>query len=426
MIKKILKIILVIIIILLVYLLIRGVYHKVKCSDNICQKWEQQKASCQKDCAPNKGKSVFQDENCKVKSIVKIRPGSFPRTSPQGKITFTNELNKQSEVYTMNSDGSNIQCITCDKEALKTTRNRGQSAWSPDGKYIIFTAETIKYPRKGIGTTARPGIGRNHNIWITKADGSAFWQMTDYPDNWGILEPFFSFDGTMVTWGEEFSMEKYPNGKPGADKHPGCWWGWESFIFRKGEELCIWRAKYGKISYDATGNPIITDLKTLNPPNNFTMIETEGFTFDNKGFIYSYVDLDQTPDGRGLWPDIYTTDLNGNNLKQITKTPQAEEEIAYSPDGKKIAIKIMDKYPATNDEIWLMDPDGSNMIQITHFNTKGYPEYDPNSQHNTEQSWDPTGKYIYVGHVSNTKSLGPNLPSDIYKIEFAGPCGKQN
>ena len=372
-------------------------------------------------------KPVGSEDPCKVVSVEKTAVnGSFPRTSSQGKITFTDEVNDQFEVFTMNADFSNIQCLTCGKAALANTRHRGQSAWSPDGKYIIFGAESAKYPRKGIGTTARPGIGRNYNVWIAKADGSAFWQITDYPDNWGMIEPYYSFDGTMITWGEEFMMEKYPNGKPGVDKHPGCWWGVESFSLRKGEELCIWRAKYTKITYDASGKPIVADIKTVNPPANFTMVEPEGFTFDNKGFIYSYSDLTKSPDGTELWPDIYTTDLNGGNLKQITNTPQVEEEIAYSPDGKKIAIKIMDKYPATNDEIWLMNPDGSNLVQITHFNTPGYPEYDTLAKHNEEQSWDPSGAAIYMSHVSSEETSGPHINGDIYKIKFAGACGKQN
>jgi predicted Holliday junction resolvase-like endonuclease len=388
-------------------------------------------------------KPITKQDPCKVESVTKIRPGSFPRTSPQGKITFTNEVNDQFEVFTMNADFSNIKCLTCGKAALVNTRNRGQSAWSPDEKYIIFTAENASIPRKPetyqLDSSTRPGIGRNFNIWIMTSDGNKFWQLTNYPENWGVIEPYFSYDGNMITWGEEFMMNKYPSGKnqgeskwPSDPKysigHPGCYWNSQNLKYRKGEELCIWRTKYGKINYDTTGKPIITDLKIVNPPANFTMVEPQGFTFDNKGFVYSYSDLTKSPDKTEFWPDLYTTDLNGGNLKQLINTPQIEEEIAYSPDGKKILIKRMDKYPGTNDEIWLMNADGSNMTQLTHFNTPGYPEYDQNAKQNTEQSWDPSGKSFVMGHVSSTGlgAGGANLPSQLFRITFAGACGKQN
>jgi Tol biopolymer transport system component len=334
-------------------------------------------------------------------------------------------VNDQYEVFTMNSDGSGDKCMTCGKRELSNVRFRGQSAWSPDEKYIVFTGEASKYPRKGTGTTTRPGIGRNHNVWLMTADSSRFWQLTDYPENWGVIEPYFSHDGSMLSWGEEFMMEKYPNGKPQIDKHPGCYWGPQNLIFRKGEELCIWRIKYGKISYDNTGKPAISDLINVNPPENFTMIEPGGFTPDDKGFIYSYADLKDSPDGRGLWPDIFTTDLTGGNLKQLTKTPQIEEETAYSPDGKKIVVKRANKYPAAdnNDELWIMDSDGNYLVQLTHFNDIGYPEYDPKSKQNAEHSWDPSGKAIYVGHVSDNGANGTELPGIIYKINFVGNCG---
>ena len=92
----------------------------------------------------------------------------------------------------MKPDGSDITCLTCGKAALSKCGHRGQPFWHPGGDYTTFTAENDMYPRKGNGTSARPGIGRNHNVWIMTSDGKRFWKMTDYEENWGAIEARFS------------------------------------------------------------------------------------------------------------------------------------------------------------------------------------------------------------------------------------------
>ena len=221
-------------------------------------------------------------------------------------------------------------------------------------------------------------------------------------------------------------MEKYPQGKPGVDTHPGCYWGNENLTYRKGEELCSWRVKYAIITFDGSGNPTLSNITTVNPPYNFTLIESNGFTPDDSGFIGTYADLSQTG-GRGLSGDIYTWDINGDNLTQLTHTPkEPDEDPYYSPDGKKIAWKQLPKYPAVNnDDLYLMDADGSNQVQLTHFNDPGSPEYDPDARQNTEETWCPDGTCIVIGHVSSKQNGGPHIPSTLYKLTFEGACGKE-
>jgi hypothetical protein len=379
-----------------------------------------------------------------------IVQGSFPRWSETANlITFTQEINNQFEVFTMSPDGSGVTCLTCGKSALATTRHRGQSAWHPNGTYIVFTAESAAYQRVGDGTTARPGIGRNHNVWLMTSDGQKFWQLTDYPENWGVIEPFFSHDGSMLHWCEEYQMEEYPQGKPGVDTHPGCWWGTENLTYRKGEELCSWRVKYAPISFDGNGDPVISgntlplaieasqtlpNVTAINPPDNFTLIESNGFTPDDRGFIGAYCDRRLTG-GRCLSCDIYTWDLSGNNLKRLTwKATNAHEDPYYSPDGKKIAFKCIPGGYAQGepDEYWLMDAEGTSQenecgdVQVTHFNAPGYAEYDAISKQNTEETWCPDGTCLVIGHVSSLQERGPHIPSILYKLSFTGSCGTGN
>lgn len=71
--------------------------------------------------------------------------------------------------------------------------------------------------------------------------------------------------------------------------------------------------------------------------------------------------------GKYVWPiystfDIYTADLQGNILKQITTEPGYDAEATVSPDGKKIVFTS----DRTGDlELYTMNIDGSDIQQIT-------------------------------------------------------------
>jgi Tol biopolymer transport system component len=368
--------------------------------------------------------------------VEKIGVGSFPKICPETDlITFTHERDEQFEVYVMRMDGTDLRCVSCDQPALEQTRHRGQSDWHPSCDYITFTAETAKYPRLGNGTSTRPGIGRNHNVWIMRADASAFWQITDYPENWGAIQPHFSHDGTKIFWNEEFLMEKYPEGKgadepkwptdpPSAMGHPGCYWGSENWTWRIGEELCNWRVKTATLSF--SGGPVLGNIKTVDPPDGFTLIESNGFLPADNGYVYGYADLSRAPDGRGLLPDIYVSDLEGGNLRQLSNNNWVEEDFYFSPDGRKILHKKARAYPAgqrNGDDLYLMDADGGNVLRVTHLKDPESNQYIPDSQQTTESTWCSDGTCAVFGHVVSAEEVGPDIPSDLLILNFVGSCG---
>lgn len=336
-----------------------------------------------------------------------IGEGSFPHWSgEEDLVTFTRKMDGQYEVFTMKPDGSEVRCMTAGKPGLRNCGNRGQSYWHPSGKYIVFHAENRDLKRIGFGASARPGWGRNFNVWIMTADGAEFWRLTDYGDNWAVMEPKFSNDGTRITWNEEFSMEKYPKGKPGdklmpwsrpsgpPNGHPGAYHTREQFEFRKGEEMLCWRIVHANIAFDKDG-PKLTNMRKINPPENFTLNEANGFTPDDKGFIGCYSDLNANK-GFARWGEIYTCDLDGNLTRRLTDTTwKHNEDPCYSPDGKRIAYKETKGLPGQGDEIFIMDSDGSNKQQLTHFCDMGNPEYDPKSKQDAERKvWGSAGTRI--------------------------------
>ena len=63
--------------------------------------------------------------------------------------------------------------------------------------------------------------------------------------------------------------------------------------------------------------------------------------------------------------DIYSIDVNGNNLVQLTDHPASDRFPACSPDGRRIAF--ISERGLTSD-LYVMDSDGNNVIRLTHDN----------------------------------------------------------
>ncbi|MBL7150889.1 hypothetical protein ISS86_03085 [Candidatus Microgenomates bacterium] len=409
---------------------------RFSCGDGVChQRKEFETGICPKDCGTNSlliadVEDSNQPQECNVQSIVKIGEGSFPKWSPDNSLIAFNKITKDNvyEIYTMRPDGSGVKCLTCDKPQLPKRGHKGQPYWHPGGEHIVFTVQNTDYKLIYKGYAEQPDAGHSHNVWIMTKDGEKSWQMTDYPGNWGVIKPTFSNDGTKIFWNEEFMMEKYPKGKwTDIIPHPGSFWNLLTFIFRRGEELGAWRVVYADLKFDNEG-PKISNIKKVDPPENFTLLEASGFTADDKGFIYSYADLKRMG-GWDLWGDTYTTDLDGNSLTPLTFSVYNHDENAeYSPDGKKNAWSSSSGLPGTGGvDIYLMDANGENKGQLTHFGEKSSKDYLGDDYSCRELGWSPDGKQIAVSFGTNYRPYEKDKSyyfDNLYLLTFEGACGK--
>ena len=105
--------------------------------------------------------------------------------------------------------------------------------------------------------------------------------------------------------------------------------------------------------------------------------------------------------------DIYVMDQDGSNVIQLTNHPDVDANPVWSPDGRRIAFSsLRDEPPNThgNSEIYIMDANGGNVIRLTN-----QPRVDGTP------TWSPDGKQIAFASRE-----GKNLAWEIFRIDVDG------
>lgn len=117
-------------------------------------------------------------------------------------------------------------------------------------------------------------------------------------------------------------------------------------------------------------------------------------------------------------------DLATKQLVNFTNTPNEWDEHAeLSPNGKYI---VWMKGHSTSDpqktvnaltDFWIMNADGTNWRQLTHFNDPGYPEYISTGGTAADNSWNPSGTAL-AAYVVTSQSKKTGF-IDLLQLSFA-------
>ena len=110
-------------------------------------------------------------------------------------------------------------------------------------------------------------------------------------------------------------------------------------------------------------------------------------------------------DGNG---EIYLMDPDGSNMKNLTNHPANDQGPKWSPDGSKIAFYTDRDYLSADPkehstEIYVMNADGSNPTRITNsFTIDAWPSWSPDGSKIAFQSYRDGNENIYVMNADGT------------------------
>jgi len=228
--------------------------------------------------------------------ITKVVDG-YPVLSPIGdKIVFTSNRSGEYQIYTCDSQGNDISQLT-------SKGSNGSPVWSPDGSLIVFASNR----------------DNDSEIYIMNADGNRQIRLTE---------------------------------QPGDDSHP-------------------------KFSPD--GKSIIFNSARTTP--------------------------DLTVPWTSQYLEIFTMDIHGEEIKQITSLKSICTYPSFSPDGTKVAFRQLISEPGLNwsldpirfnSEIFTMDLEGANLTNIS--NNEAYDGW---------PLWLPDGKSIvFTSNRGGNKNMG--------------------
>jgi len=233
-------------------------------------------------------------------------------------------------------------------------------AWSPDGKVIVSNA----------GSTDATGPYMNL-VEVRVADGTI---RPITPQRWwNVGQAVWLRDGSGLV----FTASEQKSG-------PSQLW---HISYPSGEAHRITNDlnDYLGVSLTADSTALVT-VQSGRPSNIWVV--PNGETNRAKQITFSNFDgrdgIAWTPDGKIVYAslvsgnsDLWITDADGSNQKQLTIDARNNSYPAPSSDGRYIVF-VSDRKGSTN--IWRMDRDGSNQTQLTNGRGEVFPECSPDGK----------------------------------------------
>lgn len=321
--------------------------------------------------------------------LTKNQSGSiYPAWSPDGqKIAFQSFNGRASDIYVMNVLGGDIVRLTT------SPAQDGEPVWSPDGTQIVFYSN-------------RDG---NDNIYVMNADGSGQHRVTsskavDGTPSWSgtVRNTLNPATGRLVVASDRniYTINANGSGRAQVTNHPRpIMLGNRVEVSPDGQRIvytgtCLppdAGVKFCAYVVDTTGGKS-TNLHQV-PLNDQICWTPDG------QHVAILVDATRAPTPNKSGYATIISDIHGSAAKMF---PQAGQDFAWSPDGKRIAFT-----PAIQEgDIFLMNADGSQVMQLTNAALTANQD---GIWFAHRPRWSPDGKWIIYSAIDG-----------IYRIDVRG------
>jgi hypothetical protein len=357
----------------------------------------------QRPSPPEPSASVT-DPACEVKDIQKTSTiAENMAKSPVSDLVAITQMdaNNIHQLYVRSGNGD-AKCLTCTARpgGPRVDREKMMVSFHPSGQWIAVGIEEDKHENQWLPKSLQRGLlqgGIWLNIWLTTPTGDRWYQMTDFKNS-GYVGVAFTPDGKKAVWAEIVDGNILVH------------------LFG------VWKLYAADFQISKDGTPSLANRREITPKGAI-WLEPGNFAPDNRHMLLSSDIGLRDPQGQDQW----SLDVETGALKNLTNSPTSwDEHGVYSPSGKKITF--MSSYPYRNEpnayktvslktEFMLMDADGSQLQQLTHFNMPGYPESQP------ERTVAAVAQFFGDGSQMFAFVMGKDFTKTNWILTFKGRCG---
>ena len=294
--------------------------------------------------------------------------------APDGKrFAFVRWRMEQGEQSLIISDGSSEHTVTTRKMPDYFELWGKTVAWSPEGK-LIACIESLKHNNTALTSVliVNPQVGSEMRLSNQGHRWDFLYDLTWLPDGKGLLvSAREDVSSTRQIW-----RVSYPEGE----------WRKVSNDLSDYEKLSVATDSSRMVAVQ------VNDFANLWILPQGDLRRARQLTFGN-GRRDGWGGLSLTPDGKIVFvsnangpTQIWITDVDGANLKQLTYGSEASNQPFVSPDGRYV---VFTSYRDQKPHVWRMDIDGSNLVQLTDGSGELWPAVTPDGRDVTYTSSAP-------------------------------------